>query len=398
MDELHEFKNHSYRVVDDENMKELVDSIKEHGVLTPGTVRPLEDGGYEIIAGHRRKHASELAGKKTMPVYVQDISDDEATILMVDLNIQKLLYGLMLDRMSLSRKCGWFDEEGKVFIKYSRNKIAEDLNLGKDTAGNLLKDLVEFGLIDMVQESGKANIIFVKNFVEVAEEKIEGNEDQSENPTSSEPIDRLDNPTGTVSQLADKSNQSENARGRSILPVEKVDQSENPMGTGRVILPEPVGKFASINTKYNTKVNDTEILSINRQKGSDGWIDDVNKKAEYYMELIQSNIDYESMMSVLSFNDKEMYDELYDIICDIVCVPREIVRVDSRDYPYEMVKSRYLKLKSNHLEYVMDSLKNCTSEISNIRAYLITALYNAPATINNYYHSKVNHDLYGKQA
>ena len=101
-------------------------------------------------------------------------------------NNAKILYGLMLDRMSLSRKCGWLDDCNRVYIKYSRNKIAEDLNIGKDTAGNLLKDLVEFGLIEMIQEPGKANIIFVKNFVtvkEVASEQEECDERQSHNST-----------------------------------------------------------------------------------------------------------------------------------------------------------------------------------------------------------------------
>lgn len=89
LEELYEFKNHPFRVLDDEKMKETVDSIKEHGVLVPGIARPRPEGGYEIIAGHRRKHASELVGNKTMPMIVRDISDDDATIIMVDTNIQR---------------------------------------------------------------------------------------------------------------------------------------------------------------------------------------------------------------------------------------------------------------------------------------------------------------------
>ena len=89
LNELHTFKNHPFKVLDDEKMEETVESIKEHGVLVPGIARPRKQGGYEIIAGHRRRHASELAGKTDMPFMVRDYSDDEATVIMVDSNIQR---------------------------------------------------------------------------------------------------------------------------------------------------------------------------------------------------------------------------------------------------------------------------------------------------------------------
>ena len=87
--ELHPFPNHPFHVRDDEAMQNTVDSIKEYGVLTPGIVRPREDGGYESVAGHRRKHGSELAGLSDMPCIVREMDDDTATILMVDSNIQR---------------------------------------------------------------------------------------------------------------------------------------------------------------------------------------------------------------------------------------------------------------------------------------------------------------------
>ena len=87
--ELHDFKGHPFKVLDDEKMQETVESIKRFGVLTPGIVRPRAEGGYEVIAGHRRKHGCELAGLSTMPVFVKDYNDDEATVIMVDTNIQR---------------------------------------------------------------------------------------------------------------------------------------------------------------------------------------------------------------------------------------------------------------------------------------------------------------------
>ena len=89
LSDLHTFKNHPFRVVDDEKMQETVESIKERGVLVPGIVRRRINGGYEIISGHRRKRACELAGLTTMPVFVRDLTDDEAVIVMVDSNIQR---------------------------------------------------------------------------------------------------------------------------------------------------------------------------------------------------------------------------------------------------------------------------------------------------------------------
>ena len=89
LEDLHTFKNHPFRVLDDAKMEETVESIKKYGVLMPGIARPRKEGGYEIIAGHRRKRGSELVGKDTMPVFISNYTDDEATIIMVDTNIQR---------------------------------------------------------------------------------------------------------------------------------------------------------------------------------------------------------------------------------------------------------------------------------------------------------------------
>ena len=89
LSELHPFKDHPFKVKDDDAMIETADSIKKYGVLVPAIARPLPDGGYELVAGHRRRRASELVGKETMPVIVRDLDDDAATIIMVDSNLQR---------------------------------------------------------------------------------------------------------------------------------------------------------------------------------------------------------------------------------------------------------------------------------------------------------------------
>lgn len=108
-----------------------------------------------------------------------------------------------------------------------------------------------------------------------------------------------------------------------------------------------------------------------------------------YLQLIQDNIEYEYQ------TEKEKVDELIAIMLDVVCSTSSTVRVNGEDMPHEVVKSRFLKLDSSHIDYVMTSLKKNTSEVKNIRAYLITALYNAPTTMDNYYTAWVNHDMHG---
>lgn len=120
-------------------------------------------------------------------------------------------------------------------------------------------------------------------------------------------------------------------------------------------------------------------------------IDDAQK----CIELIKENISYNHHMQYDSYGEKELYDELFQVICEVVCVRRPIIRVAGEEYPYELVKSRFLKLESSHLEYVIDCMKNTTTKITNIKAYMITALYNATTTINHFYQQEVNHDMYG---
>ena len=89
LEQLHAFKNHPFKVLDDEKMQETVESIRKYGVLVPGMARPRQEGGFEILSGHRRKHASEICGLKTMPMIIRECSDDERTVIMVDPNIQR---------------------------------------------------------------------------------------------------------------------------------------------------------------------------------------------------------------------------------------------------------------------------------------------------------------------
>ena len=138
--ELHPFPDHPFGVRDDKAMAQTVESIKEYGVLVPAIARPREDGGYEIIAGHRRKHACEIAGLKTMPVIVRDIDRNTATIVMVDSNLQRenilpseraKAYKMKLD--AIKRQGARTDlTSAQVAQKLSVEKVAEDAGTSKD--------------------------------------------------------------------------------------------------------------------------------------------------------------------------------------------------------------------------------------------------------------------------
>ena len=115
---------------------------------------------------------------------------------------------------------------------------------------------------------------------------------------------------------------------------------------------------------------------------------------EVYREIILDNIEYRYLIQEEHI-DREQLDEIAELIVDTVCSARKTIRIAGDDYPAEVVKSRFLKLNSSHIEYVLDRMQENTTYVRNIKKYLLAALYNAPATIDSYYASLVNHDLYG---
>ena len=113
---------------------------------------------------------------------------------------------------------------------------------------------------------------------------------------------------------------------------------------------------------------------------------------ERYREIIEENIEYEIMKDR---PDGDRLGEIVEIMLDAVCSTAPTIRINGEDMPQQAVKSRFLKLDSSHIEYVFHAMKECPSNIRNIRAYLLTTLYNAPATMDNFYSAKVNHDFNG---
>ena len=144
------------------------------------------------------------------------------------------------------------------------------------------------------------------------------------------------------------------------------------------------------NTKNIIEITNKDYLSINQGETDMDQMDAI----EIYTQIVKENIDYEILKADMKYQYK-LLDELVEIIVDVVAVQRKSIRIGGADYPYELVKGKFLKLNSGHIRYVLDSMEKTTTHIVNIKAYLLTALYNAPNTISNYYSAEVNYYEYG---
>lgn len=158
---------------------------------------------------------------------------------------------------------------------------------------------------------------------------------------------------------------------------------------------------AQLNTnKSNTDLSSTEGSNpipsnpLGPQAADGDGTDGMMADREAYKQLVMENIEYAYLIQDMSL-DRERIDELVALIVDTVCSSRRMIRIAGDDYPAQVVKSRFLKLDSSHIRYVLSSMSDNTTYIRNIKKYLLAALYNAPATIGNYYSALVNHDMYG---
>lgn len=164
LDKIHPFKNHPFKVVDDEDMRKTADSIREYGVLVPAIVRPMGNGEYEMISGHRRRYASMLAGKEEMPVIVREMDDDTATILMVDSNLQRehilpseraKAYQMKME--AIDRVKGRSKKEGQVVPNYRGKKTTDIIGEENGESGRQVQRFMRLNnlipeLLDMVDE------------------------------------------------------------------------------------------------------------------------------------------------------------------------------------------------------------------------------------------------------
>lgn len=261
----------------------------------------------------------------------------------------KLLYGLMLDRMSLSVKNGWFDENGRAFIYFTISDISNQLSCGSEKANKLLFELDSekgCGLIERKKQGqGKPTIIYLKKF--------------------------------TISET-----EKQDFGKTEVLNTENQNSGLSEIGS------QDLGESKCNNNEFNNnELSNTEIISypIVKPDATD-WIEEHNT----YEEIIKENIDYDVLCERFS---KEWLDEIVTIMVDVVCSKESFIRINKQDIPHEAVKSRFLKLSSMHIEYIYFALNENTSQVRNIRAFLITTIYRSYETADNYYSAAVKHDM-----
>jgi len=252
----------------------------------------------------------------------------------------KLLFGLLLDRIGLSSKNGWCDSDGLVFIYFTIVGAMECLGCGHEKAGKLFCELEKIDLIERrKQGQGKPMMIYVKKFIR----------DMGETDIST----------------SGKTN---------------VKKSETPTSKNLNFSSKDIGKSDAINTDKNY----TDLNYINPSIGADDM-----------KEILKEKIEYKIFVERVPTKRKRI-DELVSIMTDAICSGSDTIRVSGNDLPKKRVYERFMELSFEHIQYVLECLEKNPADIRNIQAYLLAALYNAPATMDSYYSALVNHDLYGK--
>ena len=258
----------------------------------------------------------------------------------------KLLYGILLDRMNLSARNGWMDAAGRVYIIFTLEETMAALNCGDNKATKLYNELEKkCGLIERKRQGlGKPNLIYVKNFVSGVDSIVE-------------------------SRFKSRENHDSGVGQNPIL------ESGKPRGN-------------NTDTIY-TDYSDTDpILSSGfcgkGTEGSGDW--------EQYYDYFREQLEFDILLSRYPY-DHNLLKTILDLIVETVCTRRKLIRIASDDKPAEIVKSRFMKLESDHVCFVIDWFKENKTDVRNVKQYLLAAIYNAPMTIDPYYDAKVRHDM-----
>lgn len=254
----------------------------------------------------------------------------------------KILYGIMLDKLDLSVKNKWVDEKRRVYIIYTIEQIMADMNCADQKATKLLDELEKkCGLIERKRQGlGKPNLIFVKNFI-----------------------------TGVESSMMAQIQNRENHDSGAV----NITTADYPKSRG-------------INTNHNNTEN-SDINPIQSGYDEDG-ISERNEYERYFRESLSIDV-----LLRENLGEEETILGTLDLLVDVCCFKRSVIRIAGDDKPLAVVKSRFMKLNAEHIRYVLKCLSENTTKVRNIRQYLLTALYNAPATIRPFYQAWVNNDM-----
>ena len=302
----------------------------------------------------------------------------------------KILYGLLLDRMALSVKNSWLDDENRVYIYFTIEEAMQALNIGR---GKCIKIFAELdsekgcGLIFRKKQGlGKPAVIYVMKFFTGVESISEPNEDE-EDGINSESENRNSECFEGTNFLKFEKRTSEGNEKANLL------KSENRTSENSKIESQEFRKSNPNNTDINnTDYSDTEynpsypILSNHKDSSVD--VEEEIRKRKCYKEFIEDNIDY---LNLNSRYGEEAINGIVEIMLDTICSKKPYIFINSEEVLHETVKSIFLKLNSSHIKYVLDSLRQNKIKIRNIKNYLLTSLYNSYSTIDRYYASKVDY-------
>lgn len=287
----------------------------------------------------------------------------------------KVLYGLLLDRMSLSMKNRWFDSENRVYIIYQIADIQEDLGISKNKAIDLLAALEKFGLVEKRRRGlGMPSLLYVKNFITGSNcsKKIPSTDKKTNNPKSrSQETATSGSVENTISRSAEMKPQE----------VEKITLQE---------VAEITPPISKTNNNY-TDCNKSISNPIISQEGM-GLDAEYTRSYEQYEEFICQNIEYDILLESHE-EQKELLQELLALIMEVIMCKSEEMVIAKNIYPTEIVRSRFLKLNYSHIQYVLLCLQKNTTKVRNIKKYMLATLFNAPCTIEGYYQAEVNHDF-----
>ena len=308
------------------------------------------------------------------------------------LSIQsKLLYGVLLDRMGLSMRNGWFDEENRVYIIYQISEIQDDLGFSKRKAIDYLTELEKFGLVEKKRRGrGIPSILYIKSFMVKEAENLRS----------------TDSETSEGDMVKIRSAENETSEDDTVeVRSADMDTSYRDTDTGRSaeintsrssqIALQEVPKstlLKSNNNINNTEFNNTILSNLILSKPEEDEMGCDRSTTDVYREIIQENISYDCLKERYPY-DVELLDGIVDIILEVSVNQSTTMSVASATYPTDLVKSRFLKLNSQHIQYVMDCFNRNTTKVGNIKKYLMTALFNAPSTIGGYYTAEVHHDM-----
>ena len=316
----------------------------------------------------------------------------------------KVLYGLLLDRMSLSIKNRWFDEEDRVYIVFTVEEIAELLNCGTQKAVKLMKELDTEKGIGLIEKRrlglGKPNVIYVKNFMVKDCPETEKDEKQEENAGNTLNCENHNSRVvkTTIQECPKSQFKNDENHNSGIVKITTPEcpksQSNNTDINNTDFSENEYSDTESSETDFNETDNILSNLSHLSVRKTAGMIDMV-EEMEAYRKIIRENISYECFEDS-RYRQQEEVDELVELMVEVMVMPdNSTVRIGGVDKPVVIVKNRFMKVEHGHIEYVVGCLEKNTSKVGNIRAYLLTTLYNSTMTIENYYRAEVNHDMYG---